>query len=350
LSKKYSKNNKYYSISEYVLNKSTYIVAEIGQAHDGSLGILHSLVEALAKTGVNAIKFQIHIADAESSLEEPFRTKFSYVDQTRIEYWKRMELTLSQWAKIKEKCEIFGLEFIATPFSNKAVDILEKLNVNKYKIGSGDLNNKLLIDKIARTNKELILSTGLTSMAELTDIVEHIKLKKIPFSLLQCTTKYPTPPEEIGLNWIRTLKQKFNCPVGLSDHSGTIYSSLGAVSLGANIIEAHATFDKRMFGPDSQASLNIDQFEELVKGIRFLEKANLDEEKFSNKNHLHNIFSKSLAVNRDINKGETINFNDLEGKKPGDRGIPAKNYESIIGKKLTISKKKWEFLRIEDFR
>ena len=134
-------------------------------------------------TGVDAIKFQIHIADAESSLEEPFRTKFSYIDKNRIDYWRRMELTYQQWADIKEKCESFGIEFIATPFSNKAVELLERLDVKKYKIGSGDANNKLLIDKICLTKKELILSTGLVTLDELDEIINHIKNKRITFLL-----------------------------------------------------------------------------------------------------------------------------------------------------------------------
>ena len=336
------KENK--SILDYSKNRKTYIVAEIAQSHDGSLGILYSLINALSQTGVDAIKFQVHIADAESSHQEPFRTKFSYVDKKRIDYWRRMELSLDQWVEIKKKCESLGLEFIATPFSNKAVELLEKLNVSKYKIGSGDFTNKLLIDKILLTKKELILSTGLVSIKEINEIISHIKFKNVPFSLLQCTTKYPTNAQDIGLNKIKFLKDKFKCPVGLSDHSGKIYPGLGAASLGANIVEAHATFDKRMFGPDSKASLTIDEFSELVNGIRFLEKAVKTEVESSDFDNLNNIFGKSLAINKNLDKGEIIRFLDLEGKKPFNQGIPARDYEKVIGKSLKVSKKKWDFL------
>ncbi len=337
------------SILDYSARNTTYVVAEIAQAHDGSLGILHSLIEALSETGINAIKFQIHIADAESSEEEPFRTNFSYVDQKRIDYWRRMELNLDEWMRIKTKCELLGLEFIATPFSNMAVELLEKLNVEKYKIGSGDINNKLLIDRIALTKKEVILSTGLTSIEELDEIINHISKKSTPFSILQCTTKYPTLPEEVGLNWINIFREKYKCPVGLSDHSGNIFSALGAVALGANIIESHVTFDKRMFGPDSKSSLTIDEFKELVKGIRCLEKSRGEVKKNSIEN-LRNIFGKSLSVNKNMKRGDIINFSDLEGKKPACKGISAKNYEKVIGKELKIDKKKWEFIKEEDFR
>ena len=136
------------------------IIAEIGQAHDGSVGILHSYIDAVAETGVDAIKFQTHIADAESSALEPFRKKFSYVDKTRFDYWKRMELTLDQWKEVKQHCDDAGLEFISSPFSCAAVDLLEALNVQRYKVGSGEITNHLLLEKIAATGKPVIISSG----------------------------------------------------------------------------------------------------------------------------------------------------------------------------------------------
>ena len=135
--------------------KRVFIIAEIGQAHEGSLGILHSYIDALEDTGVDAIKFQTHIAEAESSEYEPFRVKFSYEDATRYEYWKRMEFTLEQWKGIKKHCDEVGLEFISSPFSNMAVDWLEELGVQKYKIGSGEVNNYLMLEKIAKTGKDI---------------------------------------------------------------------------------------------------------------------------------------------------------------------------------------------------
>ena len=123
------------------MKKQPYIIAEIAQAHDGSLGILHSYIDALASTGVDAVKFQMHIAEAESSLQEPFRVNFSYEDKTRLEYWKRTSFTLQQWKDIKKHCDEVGLEFICSPFSNLAIDWLEELNVKCYKIGSGEVNN-----------------------------------------------------------------------------------------------------------------------------------------------------------------------------------------------------------------
>ena len=163
-----------------------YIIVEIGQAHDGSLGILHSYIDALSKTGIDAIKFQTHIADAESSPQEPFRVNFSYEDKTRFDYWKRMEFTFEQWLEIKKHCDEVGLEFISSPFSIAAVDLLEKINVKKYKIGSGEVTNYLMLDKIAKTGKDIILSSGMSSFNELDDVFKFLSAYNKKISVLQC--------------------------------------------------------------------------------------------------------------------------------------------------------------------
>ena len=140
-----------------------YIIAEVGQAHEGSLGMALSYIDALAETGVDAVKFQIHIADAESSVYEPFRIKFSQQDKTRFDYWKRMEFSPEEWEILKSRCDEKQVEFLASPFSNEAVDLLEELQVKRYKIGSGEVSNFLLLEKIAKTGKPVILSSGMSS-------------------------------------------------------------------------------------------------------------------------------------------------------------------------------------------
>ena len=338
-------------LDQYAHSDSTYVVAEIGQAHDGSLGILHSLVDVLAKTGDDAIKFQMHIADAESSDLEPFRVKFSPSDVSRYDYWKRMELTQVQWNELKSRCDALGVEFLATPFSNAAVDMLEELEVEKYKVGSGDLSNPLLLERIARTGKELIISTGLANMKELDRAVDLIRSSGNGFGIMQCTTSYPTEAVDVGLAWIPKCQARYGCPVGLSDHSGRIYAGLGAVALGANMVEFHTTFDKRMFGPDSAASLTISEVSELVEGIRFLEQARAvgpEKGAASRSTELSRIFGKSLAVNRDLPAGHVIVFEDLEGKKPSDAGLSVKEIHRVIGRVLSADKKKWDFIHPED--
>ena len=162
------------------MNKPYYI-AEIGQAHEGSLGILHSYIDALATTGVHAVKFQMHIAEAESSVYEPFRVKFSKEDNTRFDYWKRMEFSLEQWKEIKKHCDDVGLDFICSPFSNLAVDWLEEIGVHTYKIGSGEVNNLLLLEKICATRKPIIISSGMSSFDELDKTVDFLKNKSVNF-------------------------------------------------------------------------------------------------------------------------------------------------------------------------
>lgn len=328
-----------------------FIIAEIGQAHEGSLGILHSYIDALADTGVDAIKFQTHIAKAESSEYEPFRVKFSYEDETRYDYWKRMEFTLEQWKEIKEHCDEVGLEFMSSPFSNMAVDWLEEIGVQKYKIGSGEVSNYLMLEKIASTGKDIILSSGMSSFSELDDTISFLKTFKNKLSILQCTTKYPTSAEDIGLNVLSELEDRYNLPVGLSDHSSTIYPSLSAVSLGAQILEFHVVFDKQIFGPDSKSSLTLDEVKQLVEGVRFIEKSlenKIDKTDNSKFKELKSIFEKSLAVNKDIKAGDIITFENLEAKKPSGYGISAKEYKKVIGRRVNKDMKRWNFLRDED--
>src|SRR6056297_1659916 len=227
------------------------LIAEIAQAHDGSLGIAHSYIDALADSGVDAVKFQTHIAEAESSMHEPFRTKFSYEDKNRYDYWKRMEFTLEQWEGLKKHCEEKNVEFLSSPFSISAVELLEKIGVKRYKIGSGEINNFLLLRKIAKTGKPIILSSGMSSFSELDKTLEFLQKFDNSLSILQCTTAYPTTPEQWGLNVITELKKRYEMPVGFSDHSGDIYACLAATALGAEILEFHVVFDKRMFGPDA---------------------------------------------------------------------------------------------------
>ncbi len=333
------------------MNNKPYIIAEIAQAHDGSLGIAHSYIDALAATGVDAIKFQTHIAQAESSAYEPFRVKFSYEDDTRFDYWKRMEFTPTQWEGLKLHCEEKGLEFISSPFSCASVDLLENLHVKKYKIGSGEVSNWLMLDKIARTRKEIILSSGMSSLKELDATIDFLKPFGNKLSVLQCTTAYPTIAGQWGLNVIPLLKQRYNLPTGFSDHSGDIFSCLAAVTLGAEILEFHAVFDKTIFGPDAKASLTINQIKQLVTGVKDIV---IDLDAASNKDssekytELKKMFEKSLAVNKNLEAGHIITMNDLEAKKPAGHGIAAKDFTDAIGKPLLNKKSAWDFLLPED--
>ena len=333
--------------------ESVFIIAEIAQAHDGSLGILHSYIDAVAKTGANAVKFQTHIADAESSEFEPFRVKFSKQDNTRFDYWKRMEFSREQWKGIKEHCDEVGLEFMSSPFSIEAVELLEAIGMKRYKIASGEMQNFLMLDRICRTGKPIILSTGMSSYEEIERTIDFVSQYDNDITLLQCTTSYPVPPESIGLNNLSEYTKRFNVPVGLSDHSGTIYPSLAAVTLGASMIEVHVTFSKDIFGPDTKASLTLDEMKMLVDGSKFISTAlqhpvnKTDNSEF---NEMQKIFGKTLSVRKDLKEGDIIMLEDLESKKPAGMGIPASHYAEVVGRELIKNVDRGSFLSNIDLR
>jgi len=327
-----------------------FTIAEIAQAHNGNIELAHKYIDAVSKTGVNAIKFQTHIASAESSIYEPFRVRFSD-DKTRYDYWKRMEFSLEQWKELKEHCDEVGLEFMSSPFSNTAVDLLEKVGVKRYKVGSGEVNNFVLLEKISQTGKPIIISSGMSSYDELDSTIQFLKDRNVDFSILQCTTSYPTKPKQFGLNVIQELKERYKVTVGFSDHSSTIETCIAAVTLGAEILEFHVVFDKESTGPDAKSSLTMDETTQLVKAVQNIEVAlqnPVDKKNNFQFKELKQIFEKSLAVNKNLNKGHILTFSDLETKKPKGYGILASEYENIIGKELKTDLKQWDFLNYKD--
>lgn len=328
-----------------------FLIAEIGQAHGGSLQKAHDYIDALATTGVDAIKFQTHLADAESSIHEPFRVRFSDAYKTRFDYWKAMEFTLQEWKELKQHCDLVGLEFMSSPFSNAAVDLLEQVGVKRYKVGSGEVNNFLLLEKIAQTQKPVILSSGMSSFEELDAAVAFLKLKKLPYSILQCTTAYPTNEKQIGLNVIQQLKERYKVTVGFSDHSANVNTGIAAVSLGAKILEFHVILNSDEIGPDVSSSLTIDEVKNLVTGAHYIYntlKYPITKRDTSAFVELKQIFEKSLAVNKALPKGHRLVFSDLEAKKPKGYGINAFEFETVLGKKITRDLDCWEFLNKKD--
>ncbi len=249
------------------------IVAEVGQAHEGSLGMARSYIDAAAGAGADAVKFQTHLADAESTPKEPWRIRFSTQDETRYDYWKRMEFTEPQWNELRTHAHEKSLRFISSPFSVEAVDLLARIDVDVYKVASGELTNVPLLEAIASQSKPTILSSGMSPWEEIDRAFEILTGSGAPVAVLQCTSEYPCPPELVGLNVIEELRSRYSAPVGLSDHSGTIFPGLAAATLGIQVLEIHVTMSRQMFGPDVPASVTIDEFETLVEGIRFIERA-----------------------------------------------------------------------------
>ena len=329
-----------------------FIIAEIAQAHDGSLGAAHAYIDAVAKTGVNAIKFQTHIANAESSPDEKFRINCFPQDASRFEYWKRMEFSLTQWRDLAMHALDKGLVFLSSPFSMEAVDLLDELDIAAWKIGSGETSNLPMLKKIAATGKPVLLSTGMSSWAEIDEAVSTVQSMNADFAIFQCTTSYPCPPEKIGLNLLGEFHARYDCPIGLSDHSGTIFPSLAAVPLGAKLIEIHTVFSKECFGPDANSSVTIGELGQLTQGVRFIESilhSPVDKDTQSMQlADVNRLFGKSLYIRRDLPKGHVLSMNDVSLKKPGT-GIPAKRLNEVLGKTLTKSYQSNEQLRESDF-
>ena len=327
------------------------IIAEIGLSHDGNIDMAHEYIDALCGKGIDIIKFQTHIAEAESSEFEKFRIRFSDKDNTRYDYWRRTAFTYNQWLELKRHCDETGLEFLSTPFSLKAVDLLESLNVKMYKVGSGDTTNYPLLKKIGSTNKPVIISTGMCSHNEIAKSVKFIMSFSNKVSLMQCTSSYPTSPNEWGLNVIQELKSFFNIPVGFSDHSGSIYPILAAAALGSDLFEFHVVFDKEQFGPDTSASITMDQVELLTEGIRQIQGSinyPVDKNDIKQFKNIRKLFGRSLALNKNKKAGDKINFDDLESKKPSGCGIPVQQFEKVVGKTLKEKLEKWSFINWEN--
>ncbi len=327
------------------------IIGEVAQSHDGSLGMAHSFIDAIANAGADAVKFQTHIAAEESTAGEPWRVKFSPQDDTRFEYWQRMEFTTDQWAGLKKHADDRGILFMSTPFSECAADVLSDIRMRVWKVASGEVGNLPLLRKIASSGDPIILSSGMSDWSELDAAVNTVRKNGNPLAVLQCTSAYPCPPEKIGLNILSELRMRYSLAVGLSDHSGNIYAGLAAVSLGAEVLEVHVALSREMFGPDVPASLTTSELRELVNGSRQIERmlgVAVDKDSAaSDLGELRRIFTKSLVASKDIEAGTTLTAEHLKLKKPGT-GLPASSIPDLIGRKVKQQIKADEMLLLHN--
>jgi N-acetylneuraminate synthase len=314
-----------------------FVIAEIAQSHDGSLGLAHAYIDAVANAGADAVKFQTHIAAAESTLDEPWRLQFSRQDASRYDYWKRMEFSVEQWHGLKKHADDRSIEFLSSPFSVQAVDLLLQVGVTAWKVASGEISNSPLFGSILATGLPVILSTGMSPLCEIDNAAQLVKDRGVMLTVLQCTTAYPCPAEKIGINLIPFFRKRYGCRVGLSDHSGTIYPGLAAATLGIDTLEVHVTLSREMFGPDVPASITTAELKQLVEGVRFIEKmianpVNKDA-LASEMGPFRDLFTKSIVARYDLPAGTVLEDHHLTTKKPGT-GIPASRLKEIIGKTL----------------
>jgi len=327
------------------------IVAEVGLSHDGSLGLAHAFIDEIARNGADAVKFQTHIAEAESTPAEPFRVTFSRQDATRYEYWKRIAFSEAQWQGLADHARERGLLFLSSPFSREAVDLLKRLGMEMWKIASGEIGNLPLLDAMIATGRPILLSSGMSDLVEMDKAVERVRRTGLPLAVLQCTTAYPCPPERIGLNMIPFFRDRYGCSVGLSDHSGTIYPGIAAATLGVEVVEVHVTMSRGMFGPDVPASITMEGLRQLVDGIRFVERMRaspVDKDAIAlEMAPLRAIFTKSLVAREPLSAGTVLTEAHLAGKKPGT-GIPAEQLPDFIGRVLRRDLERDEQIRADD--
>ena len=327
------------------------IIGEVALSHDGSLGLAHKFVDAIADAGADAVKFQTHIAAAESTPAEPFRVEFSRQDASRYAYWKRMEFTAEQWHGLAEHCAERGVIFVSSPFSIEAVDLLERIGQPLWKIASGEVSNTRLLDHVLRTRKPVVLSTGLSPVAETDAAVARVQAAGVPVGVLQCTTAYPCPPERIGLNLLPVYRERYGGWVGLSDHSATIYPGLAGAALGIDILELHVALSREMFGPDVVASVTTGELRQLVEGVRFIERmrANPVDKEASARDAepLRRLFTRSVVARRALPAGTVLAAADLAIKKPGT-GLPPERLADLIGRTLRRNVEADQLLATDD--
>jgi N-acetylneuraminate synthase len=307
------------------------ILAEVGSVHDGSFGNAGRLIAAAAQCGADAVKFQTHIAQAETLPDAPMPPFFK--GEPRFQYFERTGFTLEQWRGLKAQCVEQGVEFVSSPFSIEAVDLLEEVGVARYKIPSGEVTNLPLLKAVAATGKPAILSSGMSSWAELDRAVETMQGGAGELTVLQCTSEYPCPYEQVGLNVMLAMRERYGLPVGLSDHTLTSYASLAAVTLGATVIEKHFTFSRLMYGSDAAHSLEPAEFTDLVQGVRAVQTmlvSPVDKDHVERYGQMKLVFQKSVVSLKPIARGDTFTTDLLGVKKPGT-GLAPGLLAEIIG-------------------
>jgi N-acetylneuraminate synthase len=315
------------------MNERVFVIAEIGSVHDGSFGNALRLIDAAAQSGADAVKFQTHIAEAETLPDAPSPGYFK--NESRIEYFRRTAFSLEQWRALKARCAERGTMFLSSPFSEEAVAVLEHVGIERYKIPSGEVSNVPLLEKIGALGKPVILSSGMSSWDELDRAVETIRRFHNDITVLNCTSEYPCPDDQVGLNVLDEMRGRYGLPVGLSDHTLGPYASLAAVALGAAVIEKHFTFSRLMYGSDAQHSMEPLEFAELVRGIRSIERmlaSRVDKGDVTRFAGMKTIFEKSIVARADIAEGTVITREMLAFKKPGD-GMPAAAVHQVVGRR-----------------
>ena len=322
--------------------KKVFIIAEAGVNHNGNLDIARKLVDVAAEAGADAVKFQTFRAEKlarENTPRADYQIKNTGSTESQFEMLNNLQLRTDDYALLWEHCQGNNIEFMSTPFDEESADLLDQLGMQKFKIPSGELTNLPLIRHIAKKEKEIILSTGMSTLGEIEAAVDWIyqaggQCKTSKLTILHCVSNYPVEVRDVNLNAMKTIRRALKLPVGYSDHTLGIEVAVAAVALGASVIEKHFTIDREMQGPDHKASLEPVELKTMVKTIRTVETALGDGTKRCMATERKNRYlaRKSIVASRAIKKGEILNESNLTLKRP-DNGIAANRWEGVLGTK-----------------
>ncbi len=333
-------------------NAPVYIIAEIGVNHNGSFEHALACIDAAVASGANAVKFQTFKSE---SLVTAYAQKAQYQTENtksqgnQLEMLKKLELTFEDFKQIKQYCMEKKIDFMSTPFDSESASFLNSLEVEAFKIGSGDMNNIMLLEQINEYKRPVLLSTGMSSLNEVRESVDA--LIDCPVILLHCTSDYPSPLVDVNLRAISSLRNEYCLITGYSDHTDGIEIAVAAVAVGARVIEKHFTLDRGLPGPDHKASLEPKQFAAMVQSIRSVEIALGDGIKrcMPSEEKTKMVARKSIVLTDDIAKGTILERSHITVKRPGN-GIEPRFYKQLLGKCVNRDLAKDELLRWEDLQ
>lgn len=312
------------------------IIAEAGVNHNGDIIIAKKMIDFAKEAGADYIKFQTFIPE---NLVSKYAKKAEYQkittasNESQLQMLRKLMLSENEFIEISDYCEATSIGFISTPFDLESVGFLNSFNMDFWKVPSGEITNLPYLVEIAKTGKPIILSTGMSNLDEIDEAISVLKDNGAgKITLLHCNTQYPTPMEDVNLNAMLTLKDRYNCDVGYSDHTLGIEVPIAAVALGATVIEKHFTLDRNMEGPDHKASLEPNEFKSMVSAIRNIEKALGTGNKVASPSEIENkdIARKSIVASRMIKKGEVFTKDNITTKRPGS-GISPMKWYNVIG-------------------
>lgn len=341
------------------MNSKVIIIAEAGVNHNGDFDNAKKLILAASNAGANYVKFQTFKADKLVSIDaekaEYQKANFNDGGMTQYEMLKKLEMSEEWHYELIKYAKECGIKFLSTGFDELSIDFLDSLNIDLFKIPSGEITNKPYLEHIAKKAKPIILSTGMATIEEIGEAIAILienKITKEDITILHCNTEYPTPMNDVNLLAMNFIRDKFGVRVGYSDHTEGIEVPIAAVALGAKLIEKHFTLDKAMNGPDHKASLDPSELLKMVKAIRNIEFAiSGSGKKEVSESEIKNIIvaRKSIHLKNAMKAGQQIHKKDLIMKRPGD-GISPMKIETIIGKSIIQDLQKDHKLELKDLK